>query len=69
MLAPLFLLPIPDDFSFIKPLIAVLGIIFFLSGISLADTHGRSFLRLFNPNTVEAMLVAEGTLKPAATKV
>jgi len=38
------------------------------SGISLADTHGRSFLRLFNP-TVEAMLVAEGTLKPAATKV
>jgi len=70
MLAPLFLLPIPDDFTFIKPLIAVLGsIIFAFSGISLADTHGRSFLRLFNPNTVEAMLVAEGTLKPATTKV
>lgn len=70
MLAPLFLLPIPGDFSFIKPLIAVLGsIIFAFSGISLADTHGRSFLRLFNPNTVEAMLVAEGTLKPATTKV
>ncbi len=70
MLAPLFLLPIPADFSFIKPLIAILGsIIFAFSGISLADIHGRSFLRLFNPNTVETMLVAEGTLKPAATKV
>ncbi len=70
MLAPLFLLPIPEDFSFIKPLVAVLGsVIFAFSGISLADTHGRSFLRLVNPNTVEAMLVAEGTLKPAATKV
>lgn len=70
MLAPLFLLPIPEDFSFIKPIVAVLGsVIFAFSGISLADTHGRSFLRLVNPNTVEAMLVAEGTLKPAATKV
>ena len=70
MLAPLFLLPIPADFSFIKPLIAILGsIIFAFSGISLADIHGRSFLRLFNPNTVDTMLVAEGTLKPAATKV
>jgi uncharacterized protein YacL len=70
MLAPLFLLPIPEDFSFIKPLIAVLGsILFAFSGISLADTHGRSFLRVLNPNTVETMLVAEGTLKPAATKV
>jgi len=70
MLAPLFLLPIPEDFSFIKPLVAVLGsVIFAFSGISLADTHGRAFLRLVNPNTVETMLVAEGTLKPAATKV
>ena len=70
MLAPLFLLPIPDDFSFIKPLIAVLGsIIFAFSGISLADTHGRAFLRLVNPNSVETMLLVEGTLKAAATKV
>jgi uncharacterized protein YacL len=70
MLAPLFLLPIPEDFGFIKPLVAVLGsIIFAFSGISLADTHGRAFLRLLNPNSVETMLVAEGTLKPAATKV
>lgn len=70
MLAPLFLLPIPEDFSFIKPLVAVLGsVIFAFSGISLADTHGRAFLRLVNPNTVETMLVAEGTLKPSVTKV
>lgn len=70
MLAPLFLLPIPEDFSFIKPLVAVLGsVIFAFSGISLADTHGRAFLRLVNSNTVETMLVAEGTLKAATTKV
>lgn len=70
MLAPLFLLPIPADFSFIKPLIAVLAsVTFAFTGINLADTHGRTFLRLINPNTVETMLVAEGTLKPAATKV
>jgi len=70
MLAPLFLLPIPADFGFIKPLVAVLGsVMFAFSGINLADTHGRTFLRLINPNTVETMLLAEGTLKPAATKV
>lgn len=70
MLAPLFLLPIPEDFSFIKPLVAVLAsVMLAFSGISLADTHGRTFLRLINPNTVESMLLAEGTLKPAATKV
>lgn len=70
MLAPLFLLPIPIEFGFIKPLVAVVGsIIFAFSGINLADTHGRAFLRLINPHSVETMLVAEGTLKPAATKV
>lgn len=70
MLAPLFLLPIPPDFSFIKPLVAVLGsVLSAFSGVSLADTHGQAFLRLVNPNTVETMLLAEGTLKPANTKV
>ncbi len=69
MLAPLFLLPIPKDFAFIKPLVAVLGsVISAFSGISLADTHGRAFLRLINPQPVETMLL-EGTLKPAATKI
>lgn len=70
MLAPIFLLPIPREFAFIKPLAAVLGsLIFAISGVNLADTHGRALLRLINPNSVETMLVAEGTLKPVATKI
>jgi uncharacterized protein YacL len=70
MLAPLFLLPIPQDFGFIKPLVAVVGsIIFAYSGVNLADTHGRGFLRLINPHSVESLLVAEGTLKPVSTKL
>jgi uncharacterized protein YacL len=69
MLAPLFLLPIPVDFGFIKPLVAVVGsIVLAVTGMNLADTHGRGLLRLINPNTVETMVV-EGTLKPASTKV
>ncbi len=70
MLAPIFLLPIPREFAFIKPLVAVLGsILFAFSGINLADTHGRTLLRLINPNSVETMLMAEGTLKPVTTKI
>jgi uncharacterized protein YacL len=70
MIAPVFLLPIPGDFSFIKPLVAGLSsVMFAVTGVNLADTHGKTFLRLINPQSVEAMLVAEGTLKPAAAKV
>jgi uncharacterized protein YacL len=70
MLAPLFLLPIPSEFGFIKPLTAVMGsVLFAVSGMNLADTHGRSLLRLISPNTLESTLVAEGTLKPSKTKV
>lgn len=70
LLAPTFLLPIPADFSFIKPLIALVGsVLFAFSGISLADTHGRALLRLINPNSFETLLVSEGTLKPAAAKL
>ncbi len=70
MLAPLFLLPIPSEFGFIKPLTAVLGsVLFAVSGMNLADTHGRSLLRLISPSTLESTLVAEGTLKPSKTKV
>ncbi|MDJ0673853.1 MAG: PIN/TRAM domain-containing protein [Calothrix sp. MO_167.B42] len=69
MLAPLFLLPIPEDFGFIKPLVAVVGsIVLAYTGMNLADSHGRGLLRLINPNTMETMVV-EGTLKPANTKV
>jgi uncharacterized protein YacL len=70
MLAPIFLLPIPREFAFIKPLAAVLGsVIFAFSGVNLADIHGRTLLRLINPNSVESMLMAEGTLKPTTTKI
>lgn len=70
MLAPLFLLPIPQEVSFLKPMVAILGsVMFAFLGVELADTHGRTFLRLINPNSLESILVAEGTLKPAATKV
>ncbi len=70
MLAPIFLLPIPREFVFIKPMIAILGsVIFAFMGVSLADTHGRTFLRLLNPNSIESMLVAEGTLQAASTKI
>jgi uncharacterized protein YacL len=70
MLAPLFLLPIPPEFTFIKPLIAVMGsLIFAISGVNLADAQGRSLLRLINPSSVESILLAEGTLKAATTKI
>lgn len=70
LLAPTFLLPIPSEFSFIKPLIALVGsILFAFTGISLADTHGRALLRLINPNSIETLLLAEGTLKSASTKL
>ncbi|MCT7958908.1 PIN/TRAM domain-containing protein [Laspinema palackyanum] len=70
MLAPVFLLPIPREFGFIKPLAAILGsVMFAFLGVTLADAHGRAFLRLINPSSLESMLVAEGTLKSAATKV
>jgi uncharacterized protein YacL len=70
LLAPIFLLPIPSEFSFIKPLTAAMGsILFVYLGISLADTHGQNFLRLINPNSVSALLLAEGTLQSASAKV
>lgn len=70
MLAPIFLLPIPSEVSLVKPMLAVLvSIMFSFLGVSLADTHGRTFLRLINPNSIETLLVAEGTLKPATAKI
>ncbi|PJF20363.1 MAG: hypothetical protein CUN56_16550, partial [Phototrophicales bacterium] len=54
MLAPLFLLPIPKEFGFIKPLLAMLcSVMFGFTGINIADTHGRAFLRLVNPNSLD----------------
>ncbi len=70
ILAPVLLLPLSWKIVFIKPLIAVLSNIFFgLLGYNLAETHGRTLLRLFNPNSTEALLVAEGILTPASAKI
>ncbi|MFM2431624.1 MAG: hypothetical protein RLZZ511_2837 [Cyanobacteriota bacterium] len=70
LLAPLFILPIPTEFAFIKPLLGILGsILFAISGANLADVHGRSIIRLLNPNSAQTLLLAEGTLTPAVSKV
>lgn len=70
MLAPIFLLPIPKELGFIKPMMAILGsVMFAYLGVSLADTHGRAFLRMINPGSMQSILLAEGTLKPATTKI
>ncbi len=70
MLAPLFLLPIPEKFGFVKPVTAVMGsLLFAMSGVSLAETNGRALFRLINPNSYETMLINEGTLKPSKSKV
>jgi uncharacterized protein YacL len=70
LLAPIFLVPIPSEFAFIKPLTAVLGsILFSISGANLADVHGKSLLQLISPNSSQALLLAEGTLTPAVAKV
>jgi uncharacterized protein YacL len=42
---------------------------FGFTGVNLADTHGRAFFRIINPSSLDSMLLAEGTLKPAYTKV
>jgi uncharacterized protein YacL len=70
LLAPILLLPLPWEVIFIKPLAAVLSNVFFgVSGYNLAEVHGRTLLRLFNPSSTEAMLVADGVLQPASAKI
>ncbi len=70
LLAPILLLPLPWEVVFLKPLAAVLSnILFGALGYNLADVHGRTLLRLFNPNSTEALLVAEGILTPASSKI
>ena len=49
---------------------AILSNIFFgVLGYKLADTHGRTLLRLFNPNNADAYLVNEGILPAASPKI
>jgi uncharacterized protein YacL len=54
----------------VKPLAAVLSNVFFgVLGYNLAEVHGRTLLRFFNPTSSEALLVAEGVLQPASAKI
>jgi uncharacterized protein YacL len=70
LLAPILLLPLPWEVGFVKPLAAVLSNVFFgVSGYNLAEVHGRTLLRLFNPSSAEALLVADGVLHPASPKI
>ncbi len=70
LLAPLFVLPIPVGLEWLKPLAAVVtSISLSYVGVTAADTHGSALLRLLSPNTVQPMLLAEGTLRPAASKL
>tara|TARA_Y100001970_G_scaffold194222_1_gene236135 strand:- start:8041 stop:9150 length:1110 start_codon:yes stop_codon:yes gene_type:complete len=70
LLAPILLIPLPRELFFSKPLAAILSNVFFgVLGYKLADTHGRTLLRLFNPNTTDAYLVNEGILPPASAKI
>jgi uncharacterized protein YacL len=70
LLAPILLLPLPWEVVFVKPLAAVLSNVFFgVLGYNLAEVHGRTLLRLFNPSNAEALLVAEGVLQPATAKI
>lgn len=70
LLAPILLLPLPWEVVFVKPLAAVLSNVFFgVSGYNLAEVHGRTLLRLFNPASAEALLVADGVLMPASAKI
>ncbi len=70
LLAPILLLPLPWEVVLVKPLAAVLSNVFFgVLGYNLAEVHGRTLLRLFNPASTEALLVADGVLQPASAKI
>jgi len=71
-MAPVYLLPLPPQLNrFLEPLASVFfSLAFAYLGVSLADTHGPSLLRLFNPNyALQAALWAEGNVVAATAKV
>ena len=70
LLAPILLLPLAGASSLVKPLAAILSNGFFgVLGYNLAEVHGRTLLRFFNPTSTEALLVADGVLTPATAKI
>ncbi len=70
LLAPILVLPLSKGIVFARPILAILINFFFgVLGYNLAEIHGRTLLRLFNPNSTEALLIAEGILTPASAKI
>ena len=70
ILAPILLLPLPEGAGLLKPIAAVISNIFFgFLGYNLLEVHGRTLLRLFNPNSAEALLLTEGILTAASAKI
>lgn len=70
LLLPVLLLPLSGGAVLLKPLLAVISNVFFgILGSNLAAVHGRTLLRLFNPSSTEALLVADGVLTPATAKI
>ena len=70
LLAPILLLPLAGASSLVKPLAAIVSNGFFgVLGYNLAEVHGRTLLRFFNPSSTEALLVADGVLTPATAKI
>ena len=70
LISPILFLSLPWELVLVKPLAAVAANVFFgVSGYNLAEVHGRTLLRLFNPSNAEALLVADGVLMPATAKI
>jgi len=70
LISPILFLSLPWELVLVKPLAAVAANVFFgVSGYNLAEVHGRTLLRLFNPTSTEALLVADGVLMPASAKI
>lgn len=70
LLAPTFLLPLPQEVAFIKPVGGILSsLIFSVLGMNLADTHGQTIIRILNPGSMESLLLSEGAIKPASAKI
>ena len=70
LISPILFLSLPWELVLVKPLAAIAANVFFgVSGYNLAEVHGRTLLRLFNPTNAEALLVADGVLMPATAKI
>ena len=64
LLLPVLLLPFSGGVALVKPLLAVVSNVFFgILGSNLAEVHGRTLLRLFNPASTEARQAVEQAIE------